>query len=137
MPISLELQHTSAYFSTIGVADYLLVLARREYPLKMSTSDHSILESHSAFMIGITLNKLCQDLSGYPDVGIRSPVNHKRTLQFLNQGHFHELLMCLADVGQYQLRYNKGKWMVLLGAYSMKLGAIIEKEDLIIIRSAL
>ena len=102
----------------------------------MSTSNYGILESRSAFWIGHTLDKLCQDLSGYPDVGVRSPVNYKRTLQFLNQGHFHELLMCLADMEQYQLHYDKGMWMVLLGAYSMKLGATIEKEDLLVIRFA-
>ena len=101
----------------------------------MSTSNYGILESRTAFWIGHTLNKVCQDLSGYPGVGVRSPVNYKRTLQFLNQGHFHELLMCIAHMEQYLLGYDKGMWMVLLDAHSMKLGAIIEKEDLMIIRA--
>lgn len=87
--------------------------------------------------MGEFLDEFCQEWSGYPDVGVRSPANRKRTLQFLNQGHFHELLMLLANAGQHEFGYDKGVWVVLLGAYSMKLGAVIEKEDLMIIRSAL
>lgn len=103
----------------------------------MFTSHYGILEIGSAVPIGIALNVLCQERSGYPDVGVRSPANRKRTLQFLNQGHFHKLLMLLANAEIHQPGYDKGEWVVLLGAYSMKLGAVIEKEDLMIIRSAL
>lgn len=103
----------------------------------MSISDHGILGIDSAVLIGIMLNDLCQEWSGYLDVGVRSPANRKRTLQFLNQGHFHKLLMLFANAGQHQFVYDKGLWVVLPGAYSMKLGAVIEKEDLMIIRSAL
>ena len=103
----------------------------------MSISNYGILEIDSAVPIGEILDKLCQIWSGYSDVGVRFPANRKLTLQFLNQGHFHKLLTLLASAGQYEFVYDKGEWVVLLGAYSMKLGAAIEKEDLMIIRSAL
>ena len=84
----------------------------------MFKSDYGILEIDSAVPIGEILNKLCQEWSGYPDFGGQISSELEHTLQFLNQGHFHKLLMLLANAGKHELRYDKGEWVVLLGAYS-------------------
>lgn len=103
----------------------------------MLKSDYGILDIDSAVPIGEMLNDLCQKWSRFPDVGVRPPANRERTLLFLNHGLFHKLLMFLVNTEQHYLRYDKGECVLLLGAYSMKLGAVIEKDDLMIIRSAL